>query len=59
MKEAALDELEGADIVMVKPAMSYLDIIYRVRQQTNLPVAAYSVSGEYAMIKAGCKAEPD
>ena len=55
MKEAALDELEGADIVMVKPAMSYLDIIYRVRQQTNLPVAAYSVSGEYAMIKAAAK----
>ena len=52
LKEAAEDELEGADIVMVKPAMSYLDVIYRVKEQTNLPVAAYSVSGEYAMIKA-------
>jgi hypothetical protein len=51
-KEAQLDEAEGADILMVKPAMSYLDIIYRVKAQTKLPVAAYHVSGEYAMIKA-------
>jgi len=51
-KEAQLDEAEGADILMVKPAMSYLDIIYRVKSQTKLPVAAYHVSGEYAMIKA-------
>ena len=51
-KEALLDEEEGADILMVKPAMSYLDIIYRVKTNTTLPVAAYHVSGEYAMIKA-------
>lgn len=52
LKEVALDIAEGADIVMVKPALAYLDIIHRVREQTNLPVAAYNVSGEYAMIKA-------
>ena len=46
---------EGADIVMVKPALAYLDIIYRVRQAFNLPVAAYNVSGEYAMVKAAAK----
>ena len=51
-KEALLDEAEGADILMVKPAMSYLDIIYRVKSKTKLPIAAYHVSGEYAMIKA-------
>ena len=50
--EAALDEAEGADMLMVKPAMPYLDIIVRLRAETNLPVAAYQVSGEYAMIKA-------
>ncbi len=50
--EAQLDESEGADILMVKPAMSYLDIIYQIRQQTQLPIAAYQVSGEYAMIWA-------
>jgi porphobilinogen synthase len=52
IKEVALDIAEGADIVMVKPALAYLDIIRRVREHTNLPVAAYNVSGEYAMIKA-------
>ena len=52
LKEVALDVAEGADMVMVKPALSYLDIIWQVKQQTNLPVAAYNVSGEYAMIKA-------
>jgi porphobilinogen synthase len=52
IKEVALDIAEGADIVMVKPALAYLDIIWRVREHTNLPVAAYNVSGEYAMIKA-------
>lgn len=52
IKEVNLDILEGADIVMVKPALAYLDIIHRVREQTKLPVAAYNVSGEYAMIKA-------
>ena len=55
LKEIALDIAEGADIVMVKPALAYLDIIYQVREATNLPVAAYNVSGEYAMIKAAGK----
>ncbi|HLL98244.1 MAG TPA: porphobilinogen synthase, partial [Rubrobacteraceae bacterium] len=50
--EVELDVEEGADIVMVKPALPYLDVVRRVRGATNLPVAAYSVSGEYAMIKA-------
>ncbi len=50
--EVDLDLLEGADIVMVKPALSYMDVIYRVREVTDVPVAAYNVSGEYAMIKA-------
>lgn len=50
--EATLDEKEGADFLMVKPATLYLDIIYQVRQRTSLPVVAYHVSGEYAMIKA-------
>jgi porphobilinogen synthase len=50
--EAALDLAEGADILMVKPALAYLDIIYRVKQTCGLPLAAYNVSGEYAMIKA-------
>ena len=50
--EAMLDEAEGADILMVKPAMPYLDIIARLRERTELPIAAYQVSGEYAMIKA-------
>jgi porphobilinogen synthase len=52
LREVELDEAEGADIVMVKPALAYLDIIYRVKEATDLPVAAYNVSGEYAMIKA-------
>lgn len=51
MKEAALDEEEGADILMVKPALSYLDVIKELSYNTNLPIATYSVSGEYAMIK--------
>jgi porphobilinogen synthase len=50
--EVALDLAEGADMVMVKPALAYLDIIREVRQQTRQPVAAYNVSGEYAMVKA-------
>ena len=50
--EAALDLAEGADILMVKPALAYLDIIYRVKETCGLPLAAYNVSGEYAMIKA-------
>ncbi|SKB14250.1 Delta-aminolevulinic acid dehydratase (porphobilinogen synthase) [Planktothrix sp. PCC 11201] len=52
LTELALDEAEGADIVMVKPALAYLDIIHLLRSSTDLPVAAYNVSGEYAMIKA-------
>lgn len=56
LKECALDEAEGADYLMVKPALSYLDIIAKVRSRTNLPLAAYSVSGEYAMIKAAARA---
>ena len=63
LREAALDEEEGADILMVKPALAYLDIIARVADQTELPVAAYLVSGEYAMIKLmvreGLAAEAD
>lgn len=56
MKEAAYDEEEGADILMVKPALSYLDVIKELTMQTNLPIATYSVSGEYAMIKNTGKA---
>jgi porphobilinogen synthase len=52
LREVALDVDEGADIVMVKPALPYLDIISRVKAEFGLPVAAYSVSGEYAMIRA-------
>jgi porphobilinogen synthase len=55
VKEALLDVEEGADIVMVKPALSYLDMITKVKDVTNLPVAAYSVSGEYAMVKAAAQ----
>jgi porphobilinogen synthase len=51
VREALLDVAEGADIVMVKPALSALDLIWRVKQETRMPVAAYQVSGEYAMIK--------
>ena len=52
LKEVFQDIEEGADIIMVKPALSYLDAIFRVRQETNIPVAAYNVSGEYSMVKA-------
>ena len=52
IKEALLDSEEGADIIMVKPALPYLDIIHQVRERIHLPVAAYNVSGEYAMVKA-------
>jgi len=52
LRELALDIDEGADMVMVKPALAYLDIVRRVREATHLPVAAYNVSGEYAMVKA-------
>ncbi|HSH20626.1 MAG TPA: porphobilinogen synthase [Draconibacterium sp.] len=52
LREVALDIQEGADIVMVKPALNYMDIIYRVKSNFNMPVAAYNVSGEFAMVKA-------
>ena len=55
VKEVDLDISEGADIVMVKPALAYMDVICRIKQHTNLPVAAYNVSGEYAMIKAAAQ----
>jgi porphobilinogen synthase len=55
LRETALDITEGADIVMVKPALAYLDVIRRVRDTFELPVAAYSVSGEYSMVKAAEK----
>jgi len=55
LREVELDIREGADIVMVKPAMTYLDIVYRVKQKFGYPVAAYNVSGEYSMIKAAAK----
>ena len=52
MKEVDLDLAEGADIIMVKPALAYLDIVRQVRDHINRPVATYNVSGEYSMIKA-------
>ena len=52
IREVTMDVEEGADIIMIKPALPYLDVIYRVREEIDLPVAAYNVSGEYAMIKA-------
>ncbi len=52
LKEVQLDIAEGADIIMVKPALSYLDIIWRVRETTSVPVMAYNVSGEYSLVKA-------
>lgn len=55
LKEVALDVAEGADIVMVKPALAYLDVILRVKQATDRPVACYNVSGEYAMVKAAAR----
>jgi len=52
LKEVALDIDEGADIIMIKPALAYLDIVSKVREKINYPVAVYNVSGEYAMVKA-------
>lgn len=52
LKEAALDTAEGADIIMIKPALAYLDVVRQVRDSSNLPIAVYNVSGEYAMVKA-------
>lgn len=53
--ECALDEDEGADMLLIKPALAYLDVIAKVRERTNLPIAAYHVSGEYAMVKAAAE----
>jgi len=53
--EAALDEAEGADLLMVKPAMAYLDVVRAVRERTSLPLVAYNVSGEYSMVKAAAR----
>ncbi len=55
LREVALDLEEGADIVMVKPALAYLDVIRRVRERFDVPIAAYNVSGEYAMVKAAAR----
>jgi porphobilinogen synthase len=55
LKEAALDEAEGADMLMVKPALAYLDVIRAVRHNTQLPLAAYNVSGEYSLVKAAAE----
>ena len=55
MKEALLDEMEGADILMVKPALAYMDIISNLRENTELPIACYNVSGEYSMLRAAAK----
>jgi porphobilinogen synthase len=56
LKEVALDIEEGADVVMVKPALAYLDVIARVKERFDVPVAAYNVSGEYSMLKAAARA---
>jgi porphobilinogen synthase len=55
IREATMDVEEGADIIMVKPALPYLDIISRIRDEVDLPLAAYNVSGEFSMIKAAEK----
>ena len=55
LREAELDTLEGADFLMVKPALCYLDIIHLLKESSVLPIAAYNVSGEYAMLKAACE----
>jgi porphobilinogen synthase len=55
LREVEQDIVEGADIIMVKPALPYLDVIRKVRDTFNYPLAAYSVSGEYAMVKAAAK----
>jgi porphobilinogen synthase len=55
VREAMLDESEGADVLMVKPALAYLDVIHNLKQHTDLPIACYNVSGEYAMVKAAAE----
>jgi porphobilinogen synthase len=56
LREVQLDLEEGADIVMVKPALAYLDVIRRVRERVNVPLACYNVSGEYSLVKAAAAA---
>jgi porphobilinogen synthase len=56
LREARLDVEEGADMVMVKPALPYLDLVRRIKDETAMPLAAYNVSGEYAMVKAAVAA---
>jgi porphobilinogen synthase len=55
LREAELDTLEGADFLMVKPALCYLDVIHMLKEKSALPIAAYNVSGEYAMLKAAAE----
>lgn len=55
LREALLDQREGADVLMVKPALAYMDVIHNLKQNTDLPVACYNVSGEYAMVKAAAQ----
>ena len=55
LREVAMDIEEGADIIMVKPALAYLDVLWRVRTAFDVPVAAYNVSGEFAMVKAAAR----
>jgi len=55
LREVELDEAEGADVVMVKPGLAFMDVVYRLREATELPVAVYNVSGEYSMIKAAAE----
>ncbi len=55
LREALLDEQEGADVLMVKPALAYLDVMHNLKQHTNVPIACYNVSGEYAMVKAAAE----
>jgi porphobilinogen synthase len=55
LREVAMDLEEGADIIMVKPALAYLDILWRIRTEFDVPVAAYNVSGEFAMVKAAAR----
>jgi len=55
LREALLDESEGADVLMVKPALAYLDVMHNLKQHTGLPIACYNVSGEYAMVKAAAE----
>ena len=56
LRESATDEAEGADMLMVKPGMPYLDVLARIRERTALPLAVYQVSGEYAMLKFAAQA---